>query len=62
MGKIFSSYLTSYNRYFALGTYSSVALLSHFTSSEVRFLDLVFLCDAGCPGGQERLTPVAGIP
>ena len=28
----------------------SVALLSHFTSSEVRFLDLVFLRGAGCPG------------
>ena len=27
----------------------SVPLLSHFTSSEVRFLDLVFLCGAGCP-------------
>ena len=28
----------------------SVALLLHFTSSEVRFLDLVFLCGAGGPG------------
>ena len=28
----------------------SVALLSHFTSSEVRFLGLVFLCVAGCLG------------
>ena len=28
----------------------SVDLLLHFTSSEVRFLDLVFLCGAGVPG------------
>ena len=29
----------------------SVDLLSHFTSIEVQFLDLlVFLCGAGCPG------------
>ena len=28
----------------------SVALLLHFTSSEVRFLDLVFLRGAGGPG------------
>ena len=27
----------------------SIALLSHFTSSEVRFLGLVFLHGAGCP-------------
>ena len=38
----------------------NIALLSHFTSSEVRFLDLVFLRGAGCPGnprygGQARL-------
>ena len=30
--------------------YGSVALLLHFTSSEVRFLDLVFLRGAGGPG------------
>ena len=30
--------------------YGSVALLLHFTSSEVRFLDLVFLRCAGGPG------------
>ena len=28
----------------------SVALLSHFTSSEVRYLDLIFLRGAGRPG------------
>ena len=31
-------------------TKGSVALLSHFTSSEVRFLNLVFLHGDGCPG------------
>ena len=30
--------------------YGSIDLLSHFTSSEVHYLDLVFLSGAGCPG------------
>ena len=53
--KSFSKYycvvsIIHFSQHFHKEYVGSVALLLHFTSSEVRFLDLVFLHCAGGPG------------